>query len=505
VSGDPANGPNDDTDQCPARRVSTFEGVRIFGNYIHHDQHPSEGSNYPWYDFWDKHAEGYGVVVDDGGVAEVYENLFDGNRHAIAASGSAGGYAARRNLVLKGGGIHGRAFHEFTHLFDAHGTGDNGMGGAAGVIFVMEQNAFQYRNGAAVHIRGRPCGSVEIRNNLFPHDGLENDWGDDAIRIRDRDDLDVIHLGPNNTVGYDSYGQTLVCDFDGDAIDDLFLPTGRSFWFSSKGEFPWSYLSGHSERMDQVQVGYFDDDERCDVVTERDGQWFVSSGGVGEWTRLGAFGAPLSQVRFGRFDPNIRDHRVGYTRRTTHAFWRRDDGQWRITPLTDPPQWNDGAHSSFPLAKLGFGDFNGDGVTDVLAVNAGRWAISRGGTTAWENLNPYLGDSVESLLVADLNHNNIDDLIRIETDAVKPTDDDPSGSDLITFWVSDDGRGRWRILWEYSDAHLQNAPPEVPVFEHVGRFGDPRGGGVLYVDRMRVGHFFSAVPTARGWHSVAAY
>ena len=42
------------------------------------------------------------------------------------------------------------------------------------------------------------------------------------------------------------------------------------------------------------------------------------------------------------------------------------------------------ASSGFPMSALRFGDFDGDGVTDVLAKENGRWAISSGAALPWE-------------------------------------------------------------------------------------------------------------------------
>jgi hypothetical protein len=76
---------------------------------------------------------------------------------------------------------------------------------------------------------------------------------------------------------------------------------------------------------------------------------------------------PLSEVEFGRFDLNVRDDRPGAARRKTHAFRRAPDGQWFVTPLSRV-DWKPAESSSFPMNRLWFGDFTGDGVTDVLAV-----------------------------------------------------------------------------------------------------------------------------------------
>jgi hypothetical protein len=366
------------------------------------------------------------------------------------------------------------------------------------VQFWFTNNAFQYRNDNAIKIRGKPHVAAYIRGNVFPHEGLEDDWGDDAIALQTTENVEI---GPGNIIETDTYGRYGVCDFDGDGIDDLFLATRAGFWFSSFGEFPWVYLGPQKDKLSDIRLGYFDEDNRCDVLGEDRGAWVISSGGRGRWHPIGAFGASLSEVAFGQFDPNVRDHRPGVTRRTTHAFMRRADGQWFVTSLAQP-DWQPVQGSGKPMSELRFGDFTGDGVTDVLAVNNGRWAISESARGAWQNLNPHHGDAVGSLFIADLNHNNIDDLIRLEAEPIG------GASVRLTWWVSDDGRAPWRRLKSYAfQAPLGGRLPGL--FGLAGRFGAAPGGGVLVGDFNRIGHFFSEAEIAAGaspdWTSTFAY
>lgn len=478
----PANGPGQEQpNNLHGERIGRPEQVRIFHNYIHHNQHPRT--------LEDSHALGYGVDVHHGAWAQVYENVFDFNRHAIAAAGDTGGYEALRNLVLKGGGIHFETFNIHTHQFDIHGDSDNnGFGGQAGVQFEFANNSFQYLAGPAMEIRGRPQVRIDIHDNAFAHEEL-----DDAIHVNDTNDLDVIKIGPNNTGDFDSYGRYGVCDFDGDGIDDLFLATGKTWWYSSSGKFQWTYLSARTERLDQVRLGYFDDDLRCDVLTESSAEWVIASGGTGPRQSIGAFDAPLNEVAFGQFDPSQRDHRPGVTRRTMHAFWRKPSGEWLITPLS-APAWHHVGSSSFPMSDLRFGDFTGDGVTDVLAVEDGRWAISESALFPWRRLNPDLSDDVSSLFIADLNNNNIDDLIRLERTELRTVGN--IVIEIFTWWVSDDGRSPWRKLKTYE--FLKPISASIPVFAFAGRFGAAPGGDVLLIDHNRIGHFYSEAEIAAG-------
>jgi hypothetical protein len=242
------------------------------------------------------------------------------------------------------------------------------------------------------------------------------------------------------------------------------------------------------------------------VLTESDGGWVISSGGTGAWYRLGQNYAPLSQVQFGRFDPSERDHRPGATRRTTHAFWRTPSGQWKITTLTGPNQgWRDVQSSGLPMSALRFGDFNGDGVTDVLSVQGGRWAISQSAAGQWHNLNPNLGDDLQGLYFADIDNNNIDDIIRLQYMAI------PQGQstrETYTWQVSYDGTTSWKPLktytWMTPGLNLDRA---LHVF--AGRFGTAPGAGILTVDRGGTGRFYAPLETRVGaapdWNSTFSY
>jgi Right handed beta helix region len=495
-------------------RILFPDQVKIHDNFIHHNQHPSDAG----------HAMGYGVEANHGAWARVFQNVFDFNRHAISAAQDSGGYAAERNLVLKGGGYHGKFYERYTHIFDIHGSGcwcsSDVCGDHAGAQFWFEANAFQYRKDHAIRIRGRPGIQALISGNIFPYPGLVGGataciaFGDDAINLDKQENVDI---GPGNVINFDSFGNYGVCDFDGDGIDDLFLATGASWWFASSGKFHWTYLNDKKERLDQVRLGYFDNDLRCDVLAEQNGQWVISSGGSGNWQPLGAFGVPLSEVQFGRFDPNDRDHRPNVTRRTTHAFRRAPDGQWFVTPLLGGPAWKPVESSSFPMNQLRFGDFTGDGVTDVLAVVGGRWAISESAAGPWRTLNPNLGDAVGDLFIANMDaDDNIDDILRLERKSQLIMFDATCAGTLqrqhitLTWWRSKNGTQPWQRWKEYVYDFCGSDPEEVfPQVGFAGRFGAAPGGGTLVVDPYRLGHFYSEAQLRAGatseWTSLFPY
>ena len=110
------------------------------------------------------------------------------------------------------------------------------------------------------------------------------------------------------------------------------------------------------------------------------------------------------------------------------------------------------------------------------------------------------------LFIADMNHDNIDDLLKLNVTAV------PLGPQIsrITYtrYVSDNGRSPWRELKRY----VWNHPLGQPVLSgraFAGRFGAAPGGGVLVTGPDRIGNFFSPRERAAGaspdWRSLFGY
>lgn len=116
----------------------------IHHNFIHHNQ-----------------RQGLGYGVNLGRTTALIEyNLFDYNRHAIAASGQPGsGYEARHNVVLE---------HANGHLFDMHGSRDRGdTANVAGTWMKIHHNTFADPSNSAIRIRGVPEDEAEIHHNWF--------------------------------------------------------------------------------------------------------------------------------------------------------------------------------------------------------------------------------------------------------------------------------------------------------------------------------------------------
>jgi len=452
------------------------DAVHVHDSFIHHNQHLG--------------SEGYGVDVSVGGWATVSRNVFDFNRHAVTHGliGPAvwrGGYTATQNLVLKGGGYHGKNGISYVQQFDVHGNYNCVAGlivaalsgvwncGESGVQYNITQNAFQYTSDKSFLLRGTPKIGAFLSDNVFPKSQSDS--------VGATDGTSRLYLG-SNTTNFDSFGNYGVCDFNGDGHDDLFLATGNSWWYMSSAKSQWTYLNSDSDTIDQLAFGDFEGTGGCDVFAVHGDQWVISRGGTGPWQSLGTFGVPFSQLRFGHFTGSPR----------TEIFRRDPTGQWSIispgffgwTPLQS---------SSLPLDQLRFGDFNGKGTTDVVASVSGQWMVSWGGRTTWQPLNPNVSDSLASTVVADLDGKGTDDIIRY------------NGS-TYNWEVSVGGRTTWQQLVPQGLPDLKGACSSATSDGSTGAQLLTIGGADFpFVGGPRRGHLYSRATSSFTPYGMYAY
>src|SRR5262249_55650292 len=97
----------------------------------------------------------------------------------------------------------------------------------------------------------------------------------------------------------------------------------------------------------------------------------------------------MSEMRFGDFDGDgLTD--MSYTR----------DRQWRIW-YGNLKDWRDAQNSGFPISDLLFGEFDAVKGTDVAAVTGGKWQMSSAALSSWTVLNPAQSRSFRGAVVAD--------------------------------------------------------------------------------------------------------
>jgi hypothetical protein len=363
--------------------------VQIEGNYIHHNCMDSLG---------------YGVVVGGGAYVTIEGNVFDFNRHDIAATGHAhSGYIARFNYVLEGGfQDHG----SYEQHFDVHGTASTGPGhhdgGAAGEYYEIDHNTFRgdqsygflgHLNRPAFELRGRPAIGAYFHDNIAVHSD-----SDSAIRLVTGDDSSLDAGNPatfnfhadNNEYGTDHSMEVAAGDFDGDGRTDLFLATGTAWFFSRGGSQPWTYLGPSGRLTGELAFADIDNDGTTDVLWRTaDGTLYYSKSGKAAPVALTHVPVPANELRFGDFDGDGKTD-IFYTQGGVWNFW-----------YSSTHAWSSPGGSSLPLSALLFGDFDGDGKTDILGVANGHWSISSAGTQPWAKLNDKLTDSFAGAVVGD--------------------------------------------------------------------------------------------------------
>lgn len=149
--------------------MTRFDGLEVdnceVSGWSHGGVHLWEGTGHHVHHCYIHHCQrnglGYGVVHGYGEQASslIERNLFDANRHSIAATGKPGNaYEACHNVEL---GV------SLSHCFDMHGGADRQDGTSiAGDWMKIHHNTFRAPI-RAIAIRGVPQGATEIYGNWF--------------------------------------------------------------------------------------------------------------------------------------------------------------------------------------------------------------------------------------------------------------------------------------------------------------------------------------------------
>ena len=126
---------------------------------------------------------------------------------------------------------------------------------------------------------------------------------------------------------------------------------------------------------------------------------------------------------------------------------------------------------------------------------------------SWQATQPTLVRRRAPLFIADLDNNNIDDIIKLER-TVFPVGPTMVG-ERFTWWVSDNGRSRWRNSGSTTRRMRRSGGARASRPAFAGRFGVAPGGGVLLIRHDRIGRFFSKAEEATGaspdWTSLYAF
>ena len=371
--------------------------------------------------------KGYGVGVGSGCVT-IEGNLFNKNRHAVAASGTpeAGpgviGYVAKYNYVLEGGfTVCPSRLCYWNQHFDVHGSID-GYGGEAGEYFEIiwntirgEQGYYQTQTRPAFMLRGRPTLGAYFHNNVVVHD-----TADKAVRLKDPG-LQCLEYGPTGTTyswklcnldvasnryNTDMINELAVGDFDADGIDDLFLANGTAWWYSSAGVTEWRFLRASTLRVQRLRFGDFTGDARTDVLYSAASDWYVSSGGTASPVRWREDGTRLTDCVFGDFNKDG----------VTDAL-RADGSTWSIATNGNGP-WVFQRDYWVKGADLRAADFTNDGYDDVFWITAGTWNLWDSARNVWtrDHRKPVSEADMPLMVIADFDGDGRADLAKSDAD-----------------------------------------------------------------------------------------
>ena len=445
--------------------------VRIEANYMHHNL---------------QDGGGYGVTIGGDAWGYVIGNVFDFNRHAVAAGGEAySGYIARFNFVLQGGV---KQKNYWNQHFDVHGTGPEQYGGYAGEYFEIAYNTIrgdQKYGRLGVHVKTRPAFMLRGRpgnprdhrtgvvNGAYFHDNVAvHESLDAAVSLKmDKDDTGYgedqeafnFHASGNH-FGTDYSTEVATGDFDGDGRTDVFLANGTGWFFSRAGIRPWEFLHASNKRTYQLAFADIDNDHVTDVLyRDSKGNLGYLKSGRFDLVPLTHTPAPIKELRFGDFDGDgLTD--IFYTRKREWHVWYGSARAWRQV-----------GGSVTPISEMLFGEFDDVRGTDIAAVRNNQWSYSSGATERWARLNGKRTDSFKGAVAADFDGNGFADIAYIEGKkwylsrdgrsplAVVRTDNAPTAAPLlIGTFVSVDGtyRGAQVVKW------VDNTDPVRPNQAH---------------------------------------
>ena len=197
---------------------------------------------------------------------------------------------------------------------------------------------------------------------------------------------------------------------------------------------------------------------------------------VGAWPwPVSAFG--LGDLAFGDFNGDGK----------TDVF-HTSDGKWGVS-YGGSGKWQKLNESSVELGDLAFGDFNGDGKTDVFHAADGKWGVSYGGSGRWQKLNDSKVE-LRDLAFGDFDGDGKTDVFHVNVEQRELDLANVGGEAMARFYAADGkwnvsygGRGKWQKLNEFE------MPPQIPPFRFISQLmrWSGRAAGSFATDNLEPG------------------
>ena len=288
-----------------------------------------------------------------------------------------------------------------------HGVGPGGYNGSAGEQFEISYNTFrgdETYGGVtrrAFRLRGTPSVGAWFEYNVLVHP--------DQTAAAEAQKVCSTRIGPNgipiticinnpaffatgNQYNVDRSGTMLVGDLDGDGLDDVFIATGNTWFYSSAGQTEWRHLNDMTELTTDVTIGHFDTTVGADLFTVKNGHFYISTGGRGAWAPFGQItdSPAISQLRFGDFNGDGKTDVL-----------RSDGSLWWVSYGGTGPWVGLSQAQNIPLSELRFADLDGNQRTDVFHIQNGVWYWKKDGIGGWLRLNAAQWSTTSDLVFAD--------------------------------------------------------------------------------------------------------
>jgi FG-GAP-like repeat len=267
----------------------------------------------------------------------------------------------------------------------------------------------------ALHIDKREVGlnpkPVIVTGNLA------NNWQqfsayDDAVAFSD-------------IISSDMYGKGIVdgmIDFNGNGKTDFFTKKGDLWMVLYDGTGTWQELASSTIDVSELRFGDIDGDGKTDILRVGPSKKvMVSYGGTSTWTIVTDAGAKNNFIQVGDFNGDNKTDIIYvssyyptqpaaaliiadiYIKYSCTGSWKNLKSSLYLDNATD--------YNNFR-----FGDFNGDGITDIFRNSKGRFGVYWNGTGNFKEIHrPGFTVNTDDLLFANnLTLNNFTDIIYVD-------------------------------------------------------------------------------------------
>lgn len=438
-------------------------------------------------DFKDNDGTNFGYGINLGGDyanANIYNNDFYKNRHAIAAKGSPyQEYEAHYNTVHTSANSHSFDVHQY--------CGHPSFGCVAGKSFKIHHNTFHHSEQQAIAIRGIPRVGAEIYDNTYqkstgslpsvmqinwdritPYNGKCTDKGSTIVGAKQlkamfsaQGALQSISDQVFTTSGNEKHIAFANMD-NGNSDDVFFLDAGnrwRKLSYAASGdELQCAELVPYSSTLPSngVIMGNFDgQDSIADMFVFKNNQWQVRYGSYSNgsaspsnhgYLDLYTLAEPVTiqtsvhdvdELKFGDLNGDgVLDVFIGTGHAWRVSYGSQNKGQYFSS-------WQTIKSTSYRTHQVAIGNFIGDSADDVLIYD-GAWKVSDSGTGPFVQIRSS-GYPISQLGFGDFNGNGLTDIF------IK---------DGASWKVSDDGSGSIRTIMTNNNTALSKI-----------RFGDING------------------------------